>query len=145
MGFPNVSLKSFCFSDNLERSRWKKNKVLFGFVSLDFSQNEWKYQTCSPFFSVFFGNWKEKKKVNNSIFLLLHSSHLLCRKTQFSGYWRCKINKISFYIAEGINFVILRYETLGSVGKSGTMGSLQAWQRDIHCLPNHTFISSDLQ
>lgn len=77
-------------------------------------------------FSLCFLETERKKKVNNSIFLLLHSSHLLCRKTQFSGYWRCKINKISFYIAEGINFVILRYETLGSVGKSGTMGSLQA-------------------
>lgn len=50
------------FQTILKGQGGKKNKVLFGFVSLDFSQNEWKYQTFSPFFSVFFGNWKEKKK-----------------------------------------------------------------------------------
>lgn len=145
MGFPNVSLKSFCFSDNLERSRWKKKQSSFWFCVIRLLPEWMKIPNMFAFFLCVFWKLKGKKKVNNSIFLLLHSSHLLCRKTQFSGYWRCKINKISFYIAEGINFVILRYETLGSVGKSGTMGSLQAWQRDIHCLPNHTFISSDLQ
>lgn len=118
-------------------------KVLFGFLSLIY-QNEWKYQTFSPSFSV--SCWKLKgKKKKNYFFFSYIALTVLTRKTEFCGYWKCKINKIGFYRAEGINFVILRYETLGSVENSGIMGRLQAWQRDIHCFPNHTFVSSDLQ